>query len=283
VVDDISAADPVGLSAKLALIDLLLRPVGGIGVRPLVLGLAAAGLLLSRLARDARLWLALTFLTGLRVVLDWPLADNHSYLLCFWCLALSLALFMRSPRESLALNGRLMIGLVFTLATVGKLISPDYLDGTFMRVTMVVDARFVGFTRIAAGLSSDQIEELDEFLQQHADGESEVTASAPIQPARFRAVARVATWWTLLIEGAVALSFLWPAGRGLSKWRDAALLTFCCTTYAAATVEGFGWLLIAMGVAQCEPGRTRTRLFYLGTFALILLYRGIPWAVLVGD
>jgi hypothetical protein len=59
--------------------------------------------------------------------------------------------------------------------------------------------------------------------------------------------------------------------------RDAILLTFCVTTYAVATVAGFGWLLLALGVAQCEPGRRKTQLSYLIVFALILFYREVPW------
>jgi len=43
------------------------------------------------------------------------------------------------------------------------------------------------------------------------------------------------------------------------------------------TVEGFGWLLVSLGVAQCEPRRRRTRLFYLATFGLILFCREVPW------
>ena len=85
------------------------------------------------------------------------------------------------------------------------------------------------------------------------------------------------TWWTVFLEGAVAVAFLWPLERGVSRGRDALLLLFCVTTYAVAPVEGFGWLLIAMGVAQCAPERRRTRLLYLAVFALVLFYRDVPW------
>ena len=46
-----------------------------------------------------------------------------------------------------------------------------------------------------------------------------------------------------------------------------------------APVDGFGWLLIAMGVAQCE--RAFTRGLYLLVFALILVYRDVPVARLL--
>src|SRR5262245_14685477 len=85
------------------------------------------------------------------------------------------------------------------------------------------------------------------------------------------------TWWTVILEGAIAVVFLWPVKQRLSTLRDALLLTFCATIYAVVPVEGFGWLLIALGVAQCDPSRRRTRFLYLAVFALILFYREVPW------
>jgi hypothetical protein len=75
------------------------------------------------------------------------------------------------------------------------------------------------------------------------------------------------------VEGAVAITFLWPFGRMISQWRNAALLLFCATTYAVAPVEGFGWLLIAMGITQCDPAWRKTLFLYLAVFLLILFYR----------
>ena len=35
---------------------------------------------------------------------------------------------------------------------------------------------------------------------------------------------------------------------------------------------GFGWLLLAMGTAQCERGACRLRFAYGGTFLLLIFY-----------
>jgi hypothetical protein len=224
--------------------------------------------------------MALTFLTGLRVVLDWSLADNHAYLLCYWCLAVSIALCSRDPSACLALNGRLLIGLAFVFATLWKVVlSPDYLDGRFFRVTMLTDPRFAGFIQLVGGLMPERLDELRAFVRQHVDGQLFEPSFLPAEPPRFLLLATYMTWWTVAIESASALTFLWPVGRGLSKMRDAILLTFCVTTYAVATVAGFGWLLLALGVAQCQPERRTTQLFYLAVFVLILFYREVPWAV----
>ena len=273
-----SALEPVTLALRFTLLSMLLRPIGPGLVRPCILGLAAAGLLLPGLLRHPSLWIALTFLTGLRVFFDWSLADNHAYLLCYWCLAVSIALCSRDPSGCLSLNGRLLIGLAFVFATLWKVgLSPDYLDGRFFRVTMLTDPRFSEFAQLAGGLSLEQFEDLRAFVKQHVDGQALDPSFLPAEPPRFILLAGCMTWWTVAIEGAIALTFLWPVGRGLSKMRDAILLTFCVTTYAVATVAGFGWLLLALGVAQCEPGRRKTQLAYLVVFVLILFYREVPW------
>jgi hypothetical protein len=270
--------EPVALALRFTLLSVLLRPIGAGVVRPCILGLAAAGLLLPGFLRHPGLWVALTILTGLRVVFDWSLADNHAYLLCYWCLAVAIALCSRDPSACLSLNGRLLIGLAFFFATLWKVgLSPDYLDGRFFRVTMLTDARFAGFVQLVGGLSSEQLDELRVFVTQHVDGQFLASPLVPAEPPRFLQLAHFLTWWAIVIESAVALSFLWPVDRGVSQGRDALLLIFCVTTYAVAPVAGFGWLLLALGVAQCQPERRMTRLFYLGVFVLILFYREVPW------
>jgi hypothetical protein len=270
----------VDLALRLTLLMLLLRQIGTGVVRPLILGLAVLGLLLPNLLRQPGLWIALTLLTGLRVVLDWSLADNHAYLLCYWCFAVSLALFSQDVVKCLSLNGRLLIGWAFAFAVIWKLfLSPDYLDGRFFRVIMLTDTRFADFVQLVGGLTPDLLADLRSFVH----GQTPETLTLPQEPARFLWLAQATTIWTVLIEGAVALSFLWPVGRGPSRFRNAFLLCFCIATYAIATVEGFGWLLLSMGIAQCEPQRHWTKLCYLATFGVILAYREMPWMQWVID
>lgn len=271
--------NPVNLALRLTLLDILLRPIGNWFLQPALLGLAAVGVALPGQLRRPPLWIILTLFTAIRLLLGWPMADNHAYLLWYWCLAVVIALLSQDPRACLALNGRLLIGLVFALATLWKaVLSPDYLDGRFFRVTMLTDLRFDGFTRLVGGLTPDLLESLRGFLTQHIDGQFVGAPDVPQEPPRFLWLAHFMTWWTVFLEGAVAAAFLWPVDRGLSKLRNILLLVFCATTYAVAPVDGFGWLLIAMGVAQCEPARHKTQLLYLAVFPLILFYREVPWA-----
>lgn len=100
----------------------------------------------------------------------------------------------------------------------------------------------------------------------------------PEEPQRFRMIAQIAAWWNIVINAALAIAFLGPLNRGLSRFRHGLLLVYCVVTYAVATVAGFGWLLIAMGVSQTRAIDRRLHMAYIAVFAAILLYREIPWS-----
>ena len=161
---------PVDLALRLTLLDLLLRPIGEWQIRPAILALAGAGLLIPGWLRRPPLWFALAGLTALRFWIDWPLADNHAYLISYWCLAVGISLVVRDTEACLALNGRLLIGLAFAFAVLWKgVLSPDFMNGTFLRVTMLQDPRFEDWTLLSTGLSADQLEIQHAALDRHLD------------------------------------------------------------------------------------------------------------------
>lgn len=228
-------------------------------------------------------WLALTGLATARVASGWPTNDNHAYLLVYWCLAAALASIATERDRVLAWNGRVLIGLTFAFATLWKLVlSPDLLSGGFFSVTLVDDPRFASIARLAAGLGEEQLLALREITRAHVDGVFVPWAGMAKVPERLHAVARAMTLATLAIEAAVALTFLVPRPwtRGV---RDFLLLAFCATTYAAAPVAGFGWILLSMGIAQLDPDRHRIRGAYLATSVWILFATRWPWLDWVAD
>lgn len=276
------AMDAADLAGRLLLVALLLHPVGDWRVRPALLALCALGLLAPSALRSAWLWLALALLAAARVLLDWPMSDNHAYLLAYWCLALALAAWARDRDASLARNARLLLGLTFAFATLWKLaLSPDFLDERFFRVALVADQRLADLGRIAGGLDAESFERLRDFVTQHVDGRLPPPIEAPEVPERYARVARAATFGTAALEAALAVAFLAPLRWGFARARHALLLLFCATTYAVAPVQGFGWLLVSMGVAQCGPDRPSLRFGYLLAFAAILLFAELPWSSLL--
>lgn len=242
-----------------------------------VYGLGLAALLYRPLLSKPALWFLLTAFLAVGHIRAWFYIDNHKYLITYWCLAVALALLAREPLDVLRVNARLLIGLAFLLAVVAKLVSPDYLDGSFFEGLLLSDRRFFGVSTLLGGvppeaLRASELTRMDAL----ALGDVRLPVAMP-STARLVWIAQVLTWWTILIEAAVAVLFLWPEDRGPSRWRDPTLLAFIITTYPVAPVIGFAWVLTTMGVAQSSRrGYRYWPVFYAASFLLVMLVSYVP-------
>jgi hypothetical protein len=263
------------------LIILLLRPMGPWFVRALLLLGSALGLIAPSVLRSPVTWFLCSALIMLRIGLDWPLADNHIYLLAYWTLALGLSLLSAVPSGFAARGARWLIGLAFLFAVIWKgVLSPEYRDGRFFAVTLLTDDRFADATMLLGGLSEAELEENRKYLEPLPEGAEWYDRSLHRTRA-FDALVAGATWGTLAVESGVALTCLLALGRRWHELRHLFLLVFCIATYAFAPVAGFGWLVIVMGLAFCRPEQHRLRITYISIFFLVLLYSEIPWAGLI--
>jgi hypothetical protein len=263
---------------RLTLIDLLLRPIGPWGIRPFILVIAAAGLIFPKVLRTPLTWLALSLLWIARIVADWPMPDNHIYLLAYWCLCLFLALISPIKNLTLTTGSRLLIGFAFAFAVLWKaVLAPDFVDGRFFRVTLLTDERFQDSVLFLGGLNRDELKHNREYLTPLPPGAELLNPPKLIEPAAFRRFAAFTTWGTLLFESIIAILFLIP-GQRLYWARHIALLLFCVVTYSFAPVAGFGWLLLVMGMALCRSEHRVLKAVYVTAFFLVLIFAEIPWA-----
>jgi hypothetical protein len=268
----------------LTAIVLLLRPLDVWWAAPFVLAAACLALLSRPVRRAPITWMLVSALIAARLVFVWPLSDNHIYLLAYWCLAIGLALTASAPAPTLATSSRWLLGAAFAFAVLWKaVLSPDYLDGRFFRVTLLTDERFADASLVFGGLSREQMAVNRDFLVPLPEGAALLDPPSFVEPPRLRAFAAIATWGGLGLEALIALLNLIPTGARLQGARHVSLVTFCATTYALAPVAGFGWLLATMGLAQCTQAQRTRRAAYFAVFILILLYTEIPWAGLIAD
>jgi hypothetical protein len=281
------AGDEGGVSDSvltLTAIILLLRPFDVWWLAPFVLAAACLALALRAVRRTPLTWMIIATLVAARVVVVWPLSDNHIYLLAYWCLAIGLALSSTASAATLSASSRWLLGAAFAMAVLWKaVLSPDYTDGRFFRVTLMTDERFADAALVFGGLSRDQMVQNRAFLEPLPEGAALFDPPAFVEPARLRAFAAAATWGGLCLEMLVALLFLLPAERRIELARHASLLAFCLTTYALAPVAGFGWLLATMGLARCRPGQRWLRGAYVTVFIVILMYTELPWTGVLAD
>jgi len=283
---------PDSVLARTAII-LLLRPLDVWWLAPFALAAACLSLVVRAVRRAPITWLLVAVLVSARVAWVWPLSDNHIYLLAYWCLSIGLALSSATPALTLSASSRWLLGAAFAMAVLWKaILSPDYVDGRFFRVTLLTDERFADASLVFGGLSQDQMAENRKFLEPLPEGAELLNPPAFVEPPRLRAFAAIATWGGLILESLIAMLCLIPEGlprRSFAKAgriqlaRHASLLAFCVTTYALAPVAGFGWLLAVMGLAQCGPTQRVLRGAYLAVFILIVLYSEIPWTGVLAD
>ena len=281
-----SAACPPHLEIPLRLtaIALLLRPMGPWFVRPAVLAAAAFVLVSPRALRTPAVWAAVAVLVAVRIADDWPLADNHIYLLGYWALAIALSLRAADVSESFSVTSRWLLGLAFAFAVLWKVsLSPDFLDGRFFRVTLLTDPRFAEAAMLIGGLSDEELESNRRALAPLPGGAALAEPLAVIEPPRLRALATVSTWGIVLLEAACAAAMMLGPQSRIAWLRHTLLLSFCVITYAFAPVAGFGWLVLVMGAGGIAETAVWLRRAYVAAFLVVLFYSEVPWTGLLLD
>jgi hypothetical protein len=239
------------------------------------------GLLVPRLLRDVRLWGSITTLAAWPIFWNWPFSDNHDYLRCLVALAVTLALGAKTPERTLQLSARLLLAGTFGFATLWKLgLSTDFVDGTFFRVALLTDGRFTDLAVLVGGASWETLDAFDAALRSFLGGGVGAWPGAFVEPAALRPLALGLTVFTGAIEAAITIAFLWPR---FASARNPLLILFGLTTFAFATVRGFGWLLMTLGLMQCERRAPVARAGYVATLFLIEAYRQVPWSRMLVD
>lgn len=255
---------------------LLIRPPGPYYVRFAVVALATCALVWPAARRAWTTWAAQTAVILVGIVADFPLPDNHIYLLLYWNLAIALAVSSGAPAATLATSARWLVGLAFAAAVLWKaVLAPDYLDGRFFAVTLLIDGRFTDAVRLFAGLSEADVLTRRGVLMPQLDGAVTVDGPGLFEPTGLARLAMALTWGGVLLEAAVAAAM--SSGQ-VRRTALVLLLVFCASTYALAPVTGFGCLLVSMGLAQCRDDETWLHAAFVAVFVLILFYTEVPWA-----
>lgn len=279
-------------TTRLTLLYLLLKSFSDWWVRFPITTVAILGLLVPGWHRKPWIWWILCVPVAAVPIHGWSHADNHFWLLFYWCLSVAIATSSRHPALSLRLSARTLVGLVFVFASLWKLVlAPEYGNGDFMRVTMLTDSRFAEFTRIFTDVDPDAAQRTLVAVVEARSRAAEPGIVPLPETERSIWVAWLSSWFVGLVEFWVGLAFLLglvrdgPGGErsrlrtlamAIGSTRNVVLLLFAAITYPFATVVGFGWLLMILGLGQCEPRQGSTKLAYLLAVWLILAAQGVP-------
>jgi len=271
------------LYAIMTLLLLLLYPSDFWYVRIPITVLCVSAFVFRQLRLDPKFWFVAAMIVMAGNYQNWFLVDNHKYLLGYWCLALFCCFQTDDPKKSLAAIARWLIGLSFLFAVFCKVASSDYIGGTFFHYSILLDDRFRSLSESLGGMTPEMSNANRMAYRALLNFDSRIEAVSLLYPKGTTYLAVIFTWWTLFIEAFVAVGFLWPLGKLISKWRDFILLAFILSTYSVAPVLGFGWTLIIMGLAQCEDRFKYIPQLYMIAFIILQVYN-LPFrAILAPD
>ncbi len=234
--------------------------------------IALVGLVVPGMARNRWYWLVLVgFFVVSPIARPWVQLDNHNWLQVYWLAAVALSRWAVHPDATLRTTARLLVGFAFLFATTWKLLAPEFITGAFFDFTFATDRR-LGDVAATFGLQEPGLTRTNQRLitAWRAPGTVPIAEAITVSPS-VAALTPWLAWGTVLLEGAVAVTFLAPL-RARWRWlRDAAVLLFVVTTYPLAPVTGFGMLVLAMSVTVSElPSRRRTAL-YVAAFIFVSL------------
>ncbi|MEK6153506.1 hypothetical protein WIW50_09610 [Flavobacteriaceae bacterium 3-367] len=237
------------------------------------------GILFKSVRENPYFWVLLSFLgCTFYLVLDLVgYVPNHKHIFAYVILAVTLAMFLKKqihPLSFLQTQARYIIGLCFLFATIGKFLAPEFLNGAFFEFTNTSDPRFFGFTSLFGEVDLALLKENEDHLTQLVRTSNPSDFFVLNGAKEISGFGIIISYWTILIEGMIALSFCLPRKTLLSKYRNIFLVIFILTTYPIATVTGFAIILTSLGFIQSldkNHGLTNFSWFYLFVFVLLPL------------
>jgi hypothetical protein len=237
--------------------------------------LCGAMLVIPSLVTRPLLWWCLTAVTLVPNAMSWYIIDNHKYLITYWVLTCALSLHAANPSDVLRLSGRALIAIVFVCAVAWKLLAGQFIDGSFLHFTFMVDTRVHRLgTWLSAGTMDETLALRDALAFMSARGMEGIPLKMQAAPS-LEYLTLPMSWATLLIEALVAAVFV-LGGRQISTWRHAALMAFIFMTYFLLPVVGFAAMLCIMGLSQCQQDDHLTKAGYL-VLLLCVQCASIPW------
>lgn len=241
------------------------------------------GLLFNKVAINKYLWVLLSLFSIIPyLILDLVgYVPNHKHIFAYVILAVTLMLLFSEKKDilnNLRTNAKYIIGLCFLFAVIGKFLAPEFLNGSFFQFTNTIDPRFYGFTSFMGDIDLLLLKE-NEINMQNLLNTNDTELFFNINGAeRLSSIGLIISYWTIFIEGMIAITFCTPSKFLLSKYRNTFLIAFILTTYPIATVYGFAIILATLGFIQAtkENKLTKYSLFYLLLFILLPLIK-IPF------
>tara|TARA_R110002050_G_scaffold296426_1_gene456403 strand:- start:53891 stop:54817 length:927 start_codon:yes stop_codon:yes gene_type:complete len=268
---------------KMLLIVLLLFMNDNTILYILIPVLIIPGILINKITTNKYYWLIISVFSIIPyLILDLiGYVPNHKHIFAYAILATTLMLFYSKKEEilkNLGAQAKFIIGLCFLFAVIGKFLAPEFTNGAFFEFTNTADPRFFGFTSFMADIDMSLLLKNETNLYDLMNTTNPDNFFYLNGVEKLSNIGLTVSYWTIFIEGMIAISFCLPNNFLISKYRNVFLVTFILTTYPIATVSGFAIILTTLGFIQSikDNKLTNYSLFYLLVYITLPLIK-IPF------
>lgn len=181
-------------------------------------------------------------------------ADNHKWLFIYLLLNHIIYKF-HDNIEFYKRNAQLLIGIVFLFATFWKIYGGEYLDGSFFEYAFLADERLQPFVK--------KFMNYDDYVLKGNFFIAKYYLNQGVYPKTFinslyvndnlKWASYFFSYFTLIIEGIIALLFCLKPFCRIKEYSDYILLGFVSSVYWLLPVTGFASLIVILGLIQANP------------------------------
>ncbi|ARN77020.1 hypothetical protein BST97_02840 [Nonlabens spongiae] len=212
-------------------------------------------------------WLGITAYLAIEFLSNFYNCANHHFVLLYLCLATTIALAYKLDFDKiLNYNARWILGVVFLFAALHKILSAEFIDGSYL-----------GFTTVLGGFAKPLhiFDSYDLFVNENAAVYNKINESVPRENNQgifntpfdqFINFIKSFTWVTIAAEVFVAALFAFKPSRVSHMF----MLLFLATLVFTRSETGFASILCLLGMASCNDKFENYKLFYLIAFVICL-------------
>ncbi len=261
------------LALRFTLVVLLLYGGGDSQVLTLLLRtLSGIMLVFTPLTTSRIMWMLVSVLLIIHNSIFWLTVGNHQYLYTYWCIACTFVVFSKDPEYFLSVNARLLIGFTFFFATLWKLTSGEFVDGSLIHYYLLTDYRLETLPMFFGNLGQEILAQNRMLNRAIVSAPQEVVSIALNTSPGVLILSKLMTYWTLLIEGSITFVFLFTWPRWAHDKRDIVFIVFILTTFFLLPVPTLSSILTLLGFAQCPLEKKKTLIAYILLFPLVQLF-----------
>lgn len=247
----------------------------------IVIAISIASIVIrNELLNQPIIWFAISFSAVSYFISGWEQIDNHKYILLYWILSIFFSTLCTDEEISNRYLGRtseFLLFFIFFGAVVQKLISVDYLNGSFFAYSLLLDDRF-SFLDFMFELDKVMFEEFISNLHSPLRKSNEQIFVLNFS-SNLMVFAFIITYFNLVIQLIIEVFSL--SGRPqILYFFNISLILFILLVYFAAPVIGFGQILCLLAIQKNYYRGSKKISVYIYLIPLLEIY-SLPWRYLL--